>query len=174
MKQAFNQRYLISYILKSPSLSMVFHFCLCVLRHFCSICDFFAVRLGAMTNGDAKNKHITLAYSIAYNSCVFNRAKGAQIVLFGFFGAHQNRWVSKSNCYPPFGFSDKFLCHLTIRRKWLRLKKSGSSARKQKSPSTILQKCKCKRAERPIFVFLSAGAIMRRMIRSDFHSVESE
>ena len=110
-----------------------------------------------MTNGDAKNKHITLAYSIAYNSCVFNRAKGAQIVLFGFFGAHQNRWVSKSNCHPPFDFSDKFLCRLTIRRKWIGLKKSGSSARKQKSPSTILQKCKCKRAERPIFVFLSAG-----------------
>ena len=109
-----------------------------------------------MTNGDAKNKHITLAYSIAYNSCVFNRPKGAEIVLFGFFGAHQNRWVSRSNCHPPFDFSDKFLCHLTIRRKWLRLKKSGSSARKQKSPSTILQKCKCKRAERPIFVFLSA------------------
>ena len=34
-----------------------------------------------MTNGDAKNKHITLAYSIAYNSCVFNRPKGAEIVL---------------------------------------------------------------------------------------------
>ena len=34
-----------------------------------------------MTNGDAKNKHIALAYSIAYNSCVFNRPKGAEIVL---------------------------------------------------------------------------------------------
>ena len=35
-----------------------------------------------MTNGDAKNKHITLPYSIAYNSYVFNRPKGAEIVLF--------------------------------------------------------------------------------------------
>ena len=35
-----------------------------------------------MTNGDAKNKHIILAYSIAYNSYVFNRPKGAEIVLF--------------------------------------------------------------------------------------------
>ena len=83
MESSDIQRYLISYILKSPLLSMVFRFCLCVLRHFCSICDFFVVRPGGVTtNGNAKNKHITLAYSIAYNSCVFNRPKGAEIVLF--------------------------------------------------------------------------------------------
>ena len=46
MKPARIRRYLISYILKSPLLSMVFRFCLCVLRHFCSICDFFVIRLG--------------------------------------------------------------------------------------------------------------------------------
>ena len=127
-----------------------------------------------MTNGDAKNKHITLAYSIAYNSCVFNRPKGAQTVLFGFFGAHQNRWVSKSNCHPPFDFPDKFLCHLNIRRKWLRLKKSGSSARKQK---TLPQSCKNASAK-GLNVLYSYSCrpvtIMRRMIRSDFHPADSE
>ena len=92
-----------------------------------------------MTNGDAKNKHITLAYSIAYNSYVFNRPKGAQTVLFGFFGAHQNRWVSKSNCHPPFDFPDKFLCHLNIRRKWLRLK---NQAVLQENKKTLPQSCK--------------------------------
>ena len=92
-----------------------------------------------MTNGDAKNKHIALAYSIAYNSCVFNRPKGAQIVLFGFFAAHQNRWVSKSNCHPPFGFSDIFLCYLTIRRKWIGLKKQAVL---QENKKALPQSCK--------------------------------
>ena len=42
----------------------------------------------------------------------------------------------------PFDFSDKFLCRLNIRRKSLRPKKSGSCARKQKSPPEFLRKCK--------------------------------
>ena len=110
-----------------------------------------------MTNGDAKNKHITLAYSIAYNSRVFNRPKGAQTVLFGFFGAHQNRWVSKSNCHPPFDFSDKFLCYLNTRRKWIGLKKTGSSARKQKALPQSCKNASAKGLHILIFVFLSAG-----------------
>ena len=42
----------------------------------------------------------------------------------------------------PFDFSDKFLCRLNIRRESLRPKKSGSCARKQKSPPEFLRKCK--------------------------------
>jgi hypothetical protein len=42
----------------------------------------------------------------------------------------------------PFNISDKFLCQLNIRRKSLRPKKSGSCARKQKSPPEFLRECK--------------------------------
>ena len=45
------------------------------------------------------------------------------------------------NCHRHFSFRfpDKFLCHLNIRRKSLRPEKSGSCARKQKSPPEFLQ-----------------------------------
>ena len=42
----------------------------------------------------------------------------------------------------PFDFLTNSLCHLNIRRKSLRPKKSGSCARKQKSPPEFLRKCK--------------------------------